>query len=234
MRKKSYTNDENNKYRKKGYNIIEKYEGEDWKFYKSDNTVKQHLHESFTCKMLLREEHFLKKIKKGRLVGHVQCDIEVPENLCENSANFPTNLEKINVSRNDIGSLMKAYAGNETLLTQPTRLLTSICFFWRLEQSLHRCCSFFWIWDWFAKKYRLCSTIQQSASATFFQFAVKARREGDENPNFSVVAETMKILAYSSYGYQIMHRRQYTVIEYLSDEKTYGAAVTKSVSVWVI
>ena len=36
--------------------------------------------------------------------------------------------------------------------------------------------------------------------------AVDARRKGDENPNSSVVAETMKLLANSSYGYQIMDR----------------------------
>ena len=38
----------------------------------------------------------------------------------------------------------------------------------------------------------------------FVQSAVNARREGDEISNSSVVAETMKLLANSSYGYQIM------------------------------
>ena len=43
------------------------------------------------------------------------------------------------------------------------------------------------------------------------QSAVNARREGDENPNSSVVAETMKLIADSSYGYQIMDRSRHTV-----------------------
>ena len=51
------------------------------------------------------------------------------------------------------------------------------------------------------------------------QSAVNARREGDEKPNTSVVAETMKQLANSSYGYQIMDRSRHTVTKYLSDEK---------------
>ena len=59
------------------------------------------------------------------------------------------------------------------------------------------------------------------------QSAVDARREGDENPNSSVVAETMKLLANSSYGYQIMDRSRQTVTKYLSDEKTHGAINTK-------
>ena len=41
---------------------------------------------------------------------------------------------------------------------------------------------------------------------TFLQSAVDARRQGDENPNSSVVADTMKLLANSTYGYQIMDR----------------------------
>ena len=40
----------------------------------------------------------------------------------------------------------------------------------------------------------------------FVQSAVNAQREGDENPDSSVVAEAMKFLANSSYGYQIMDR----------------------------
>ena len=61
----------------------------------------------------------------------------------------------------------------------------------------------------------------------FVQSAFNARREGDENPNSSVVAETMKLLANSSYGYQIVDRSRHTVTKYLRDEKTHGAINTK-------
>ena len=54
------------------------------------------------------------------------------------------------------------------------------------------------------------------------QSAVDAIKQGDENPNSSVVAETMKLLANSSYGYQIMDRSQNTVKKYLIDEKTHA------------
>ena len=59
------------------------------------------------------------------------------------------------------------------------------------------------------------------------QSAVDARREGEENPNSSVVSETMKLLANSSYGYQIMDRTRHNVTKYLNDEKTHGAVNTK-------
>ena len=58
---------------------------------------------------------------------------------------------------------------------------------------------------------------------SFVQAAVDAKRESDENHNSSVVAETMKLLANSSYGYQIMDRSQHIVTKYLIDKKTNAA-----------
>ena len=57
----------------------------------------------------------------------------------------------------------------------------------------------------------------------FAQSVVDARREGDENPLSGVVAETMKLLGKSSYGYQIMDKSRHTITKYLNDEKTHKA-----------
>ena len=62
---------------------------------------------------------------------------------------------------------------------------------------------------------------------SFVQSAVDARRQGDQNPNLSVVAGTKKLLANSSYGYKIMERSQNTVTKYLTDEKTLAAIISK-------
>ena len=59
------------------------------------------------------------------------------------------------------------------------------------------------------------------------QSAVKARRQGDENPKTIVVAETMKRLADNSKGYQIMGRSRHTVTKQISDEKRHGAIKSK-------
>ena len=61
----------------------------------------------------------------------------------------------------------------------------------------------------------------------FVQSAVDARRQGDENPSSSVVAETLKLLANSSYGYQIMDQSQHSVAKYLTDENTHAAINSK-------
>ena len=61
----------------------------------------------------------------------------------------------------------------------------------------------------------------------FVQLAVDARRQRDENPISSVVAEIMKLPADSSYGYQIMDGSRHTVTKYLTNEKTHSAINSK-------
>ena len=61
----------------------------------------------------------------------------------------------------------------------------------------------------------------------FVQSTEDARQQSDGNPNSSEVAETMKLLANSSYGNQIMDRSRHTVTKYLSDEKTNCAINSK-------
>ena len=56
--------------------------------------------------------------------------------------------------------------------------------------------------------------------SNFLESALKARRQGKENPNSTVVAETMKLLANNSYSYQIIDRNLPSVTKYMNDEKT--------------
>ena len=73
----------------KGFKVFELWECKWWRLYKTTNTVKQHIREHFPYRRSLAAEQLLKEIKKGKLFGYVQCDIEVPENLRANFANFP-------------------------------------------------------------------------------------------------------------------------------------------------
>ena len=76
------------------------------------------------------------------------------------------------------------------------------------------------------KNYRSVEYTPGKCFNKLVQSAVNARREGDENLNSGVVAETMKVLANSSYRYQIMDCSRHTVTKYLSDEKTHDAINT--------
>ena len=213
--------------KEKGYKFVEMWECEWWNLYKTTTCVKQHLRESFPYKRPLREESLLEQIKSGKLFGYVQCDIEVPEELKDKFANFPPIFKKTNVCRHDIGSLMKDYAEKEGLLCQPRKRLFSSVF---LENGtlITNLLLFYLDLGLVCKKiYRFVEYIPIKSFNNFVQSAVNARREGDENPNSSVVAETMKLLGNSSYGYQIMDRSRHTVMKYSNAEKTHGAINTK-------
>ena len=185
------------------------------------------MRESFPYKRPLREENLLEQIRSGKLLGYVKCVIEVPEELKKKFAKFPPIFKNTNVGRHDIGSLMQDYAEKEGLLCQPRKKLISSYF---LENStlITPLLLFYLELGLLCKKiYRFVEYTPIECFNKFLQSAVNARRERDENPNSSVVAETMKLLANSSYGYQIMYRSRHTVKKHLSDEKTNGAINTK-------
>ena len=174
------------------------WECEWWNLYKTTTCVKEHLRESFPYKQPLREENLLEQIRSGKLFGFVQCDIEVPEELNKKFASFPPILKNKIVGRHDIGSLMQDYAEKKGLLCQPRKMLISSLFLengtliiplllFHLELGL--VCK---------KIYRFVEYTPVKCFNKFVQSPVDARREADENPNSSVVAETMKLLAKSS------------------------------------
>ena len=109
----------------KGFKVIEMWECKWWRLYKTTNIVKQHVREHFRYRHSLAGEQLLEEIKKGQLFGYVQCDIEVPENLTSKFNNFPPIFKNTLVNMNDIGDLMKNYAEEGRLMSQPRKMLIS-------------------------------------------------------------------------------------------------------------
>ena len=203
------------------------WECEWWRLYKTTNIGKQHIREHFTYRRSFAAEELLEEIKKGELFGYVQCDIEVPENLRAKFANFSPIFKNTLVSKSYIGDLMKNYAEEERLLSQPRKVLISSftlqngtlitpLLLFSLQLGLVS-----------TKIHRFVEYTPKKCFNSFVQSAVDARRQGDENANSSVVTETMKLLANSSYGYLIMDRSRHTVTNYLSEEKTHAAIKSK-------
>ena len=103
----------------KGFTVIEEWECEWWRFYKTTTNVILHIRESFPYRRSLTEPQLLEGIMTRNLFGYVQCDIEVPEKLRGNFANRPQIFKETLHSRNDIGNLMKTYAEEEGIMSQP-------------------------------------------------------------------------------------------------------------------
>ena len=211
----------------KCYQIVEMWQCESWSLYETDVSVKSHLRENFPHKRPLSEEQLLQGIIDGQVFGYVQCDFEVPEHLRSYFSNFPPIFKNTVVSREDIGNLMREYAEKENIMTQPRRMLIS-SFVLTNGTIINPLLLFYLKLGLVCKKiHRFVQYAPRKCFNNFVQSAVHARRQGDENPNSSVVAETMKLLANSSYGYQIMDRSRHTVTKYLTDEKTHSAINSK-------
>ena len=86
--------------KEKGYNVVEMWECEWYNLYKSTTCGEEPLKESFSFKHALTEE-------SSKLFGYVQCDIEVPDELKKNSAEFQDIFKSTNVGPHDIGLVMK-------------------------------------------------------------------------------------------------------------------------------
>ena len=108
----------------KGFTVIERWECEWWRLYKTMTNVQLHIGENFPYRRSLTEQ-LVEGIKKVSLFGYVQSEIEVPENLRVNFANFPPISKDTLVSKNDIGDLMKTYAEERGKMSQPRKMLIS-------------------------------------------------------------------------------------------------------------
>ena len=64
----------------KGFTVIEMWECEWWRLYKTITNAKLHIRANFPYIRSLTEEQLLEGIKKGNLFGYVQCDIQDPKN----------------------------------------------------------------------------------------------------------------------------------------------------------
>ena len=122
---------------------------------------------------------------------------------------------------------MKEYAEKEGIMSQPRRMLKPS--FQLKNGTINTPLLLYYLHLGLecTKIHRFVQYTPKKCFSSFVQSAVKARRQGDENPNSSVVAETMKFLANSSYGYQIMDRSRHTVTKYLNDEKNHSAINNK-------
>ena len=211
----------------KGFKVIETWECKWWRLYKTSNTVKQHIREHFPYRRSLAAEQILEEKKKGKLFGYVQCDIEVPENLRANFPNFPPIFKNTSVSKSNIGDLMKNYAEKEKLLFQPQKMLISS--FTSQNGTLITPLLLFYLQLGLVctKIHRFVKYTPEKCFNSFVQSVVDERSQSGENPNSSVVAETMKLLANSSYGYQIMDRSRHTVMKCLTEVKTHAAINSK-------
>ena len=135
----------------------------------------------------------MQDINSRRLFGYVQRELKFPEHLKAYFANFRPIFENTVVSRNDIGDLMKEYAGKEGIMSQPRKMLIS-CFHLKNGTIITPLVIYYLnLGLECTKVHRFVQYTPTKRFSSFEQPAVNSRRQGDENSNSSVVAETMKL-----------------------------------------
>ena len=108
-----------------GFTVIEKWECEWWRLHKTTTYFKLHIREYFRQRRSLTEHQLLERIKKVHFFYYAQCDIEVPQKLRANFANFLPIFKNTSLSKHVIGDLMKTYAEEEGIMSQPRNMSIS-------------------------------------------------------------------------------------------------------------
>ena len=126
-------------------------------------------------------------------------------------ANFLPVFKNILVSKIDIGDLMKTYAEEEGKMSQPRKMLISGFTLQNGTLVTPLLLFYLQLGLFVTKLHRFLEYTPRKCFNSFVQAAVDARRKSGKNPNSSVVAETMKLLANSCFGYQIMDQSRNTV-----------------------
>ena len=157
------------------------------------------------------------KVKSGALFGLVQCDIEVPARLRDVFSEMTPIFKNICVSRDDIGEHMREYCEMHNLLTQPRKtlvgsysgeaiLLATPLLKWYLEKGLI-----------VTKVQQIVEYKPQACFADFGEQVTKARRQGDKNPDSSILADTFKLLGNSAYGKTLENLGRHRDVHYVED-----------------
>ena len=222
--KKREMNDMRREYfKEKGYKVEERWECDWWEKFKTNDKIKNHVRAHFPYKKPLSKDSLLAKIKEGSLFGYVQCNLNPDDELKSKIANFPPIFKNTEFGRNDIGEYMKNYAIENEMLKHPQRMLISS---FKLENGTVITPLFIFYMELglqCTKNYRFVQYSPRKNFNNFVQSVVDARRERDENSLSGVVAETMKLLCNSLYGYQIMDRSRHTITKLQNDGKSHKA-----------
>ena len=186
--------------RSKGYRVVEMWECE-WRRMKKTNPELQRfiateVRRTLDKVKIMSTERILSEVRNERLFGCVEVDIRVPEHLKEKFSEMCPIFKNTNISREDMGEFMKAYAEEHGIMAQPRRsliesmkgdkiLLATPLLKWYLEHGLE-----------VTKVHQVIEFTPEPCFKSFGDAVSDARRAGDADPNKAIIADTMKLLSF--------------------------------------
>ena len=178
-------------------------------------------------KWQMAQQQIITAVVDGTLFGMVECDLHVPEHLQDHFAEMQPIFKNATVTRDDIGPFMRQYAVDHDIMSTPRRmlvgsyrgdkiLLTTPLLQWYIAHGL--------VVD---RVYQVIGYDRKQCFRNFGESVSTARRNGDVDPDKSIIADTMKLLGNSAYGKTVTNVDRHRDVKYCTEVETSGCVSDK-------
>ena len=168
----------------------------------------------------MTQSEILADVVNGTLFGMVECDVHVPPELRPYFSEMQPIFKNANVSRDDIGPYMRQYAEEHDIMSTPRRMLVGS---YRGEKILLTTPLLRWYLAHGLVVDRVYQIVEYSPKPCFQHFGESvstARRDGDVDPDKSIIADTMKLLGNSAYGKTVTNVDRHRDVKYCTEGGT--------------
>ena len=168
----------------------------------------------------MTQQQIITAVVDGTLFGMVECDVRVPSELRAHFAEMQPIFKNTTVTRDDIGPFMRQYAEEHDIMSTPRRMLVGSyhgekimlatpLLRWYLAHGL--------VVD---RVYQIVEYSPKPCLQHFGDSVSTARRNGDVDPDKSIIADTMKLLGNSAYGKTVTNVDRHRDIKYCTEVGT--------------
>ena len=168
----------------------------------------------------MTQNEMLAGVVDGTLFGMVECDICVPEELQDYFSEMQPVFKNASVTRDDIGPFMRQYAVDHDIMSTPRRMLVGS---YRGDKILLATPLLQWYLAHGLVIDRVYQVVEYHREACFRHFGESvsaARREGDADPDKTIIADTMKLLGNSAYGKTVTNIDRHRNVRYCTEVGT--------------
>ena len=171
-------------------------------------------------KWKMTQQQIIAAVVDGTLFGMVECDVRVPEHLQDHFAEMQPIFKNTTVTCDDIGSFMRQYAEEHDIMSTPRRMLVGS---YHGEKILSATPLLRWYLAHGLVVDRVYQVVSYEPNPCFQRFGESvsaARRNGDVDPDKSIIADTMKLLGNTGYGKTVTNVDRHRDIKYCTEVGT--------------
>ena len=170
-----------------------------------------------SCFKRFTESAIIEAIQNEKLYGFAEVDIDIPDHLYQMFHEMPPLFCTVSVPFSEWGDLMQTVAQEQGLSLKPRTqlvggmaarkiMLATPLLKWYLDHGLR-----------ISRIYQIVEYTPMACFANFARTMTQARRAGDVCKSKSVIADTCKLLANSSYGSLLLDRSRHCDVVFTTD-----------------